>query len=613
MQELHKTLKTQKTLAGRAWNPLFPALLSYGILPVTLASGYTPESQWVLERVRDAVAVGRLDAEVYTEFSTRLETEDGCASWEELRSDRDPSPDSISDSDGDSLLTEWMREACPQSAPQGNHGVGHVREEIVPADNAPASARLRGRLGARPRAAGTEAPDFHGEAERGWARAALAWRGPAGSDSNSTWSGPYWRYAEVERDRGFVRLGHTGTGAGGTRLPFVAGSPFYAGWSGASGIDSPLGARFAGRDGLSAGLALGRWRGEIETAWNRLEPRTPQVTSMRRDAVLYAAGMAGTDWRVQAARQRCEPEREPESDPVGQGPGIATEDSPEAGSGATIDVLGFEAGSTKGWGRFGGAVSRSESQRENGRWGGYGEAAWGWDSRVLGDCRIQLRQATAGWANPLQAPQGYLRDILPEGFILPGRGEGGFTARSRLPLPPLFGVAQRIETGASAAWDSDRENLLAAGARLAWSLENGPWTCVNGFSARAQAARGIAPVAAEGTSGLGARSWGQSLAYARRGWRAEGAWLWRAEGYRGSRPHPVTFTLHRIAAGDDYFGVDLGLGDFLEPSRYASLSARQGWLLGNRTRLDHSLNLPWSGDSGWTGALGYQLALAVEF
>jgi hypothetical protein len=561
--------------------------LGFGVvLAAWPAQAFSPDAEAVLDHLRRRISGGLAGQEAQTAFLAFLADADpaeeiGCGAWgqgTEAFEVRARHPD----------LDRAISEICPES--------GSPLSGVATASRAPGRRTLRVRTGithaAKPRRALSPGPALDQEGSI----APVRWKASL-RDLR-----PHARHVEVRVGEVSIHAGHLRSGFSRTRLGFVAGGGFYEGWSGTSGAGGALHSPYAALDGLGASIRDGAWTWDAAGTWNRLTP-TGRPDRERRDALLYVAGLArepsggkvgkadgsgeGLGFRAQAAHQRFES---------------------ASGRPFTVTVAGASLSGFRNRFRLGLAGSLlSQGVRP----GGYAELSVAAPESAEGGFRLEVRQASPAWANPLQSPRGYLRDTVGE-WPLSGRGEGAASLRSRFPVATVGGYRMSLHPGGLAAWALGSEELLAGEGRLALVQEWGPWTHESGMGLRY---RGSALTSAESAPG-----WGQTLAWRRQGWKAEVSFLPRGKGYRGSRPAPLHVACgHRNEAGRKaghsgagFWDAEALSGDIRDPKRHLMLGLRQGWELSRGIRALHGLRLPW--ESGRLSAeMGYQLRLEALF
>jgi hypothetical protein len=638
--------------------------LSLGLLAAS-AQGFGPEAESVLERLREGIASGWASEGAYTAFLDRLafgEAGDGgdCRSWTTL-------PEARTEDLRFAGLREALAEVCPSdpAAPEDRSGggAGGRAPEGAPED-APKDAPKGGKASVQGKdtraliSVSHSARPRRDPAPKGWDRLA----------GEGAFTGGAWRLAFTEAARADQRLLRLGSGrfalfAGQfhaslerTRLAFVAGSRFYAARSGTSGVAGPWESRSPALDGLAVSVGAGRWIAEAAGAWNRLGPRADE-TGPGPDALLYQVGLAlparassrasprassrrgengesgtrggnpaGWDLRLQILHLRGESALPDGSAPAGltvAGCGLAA-----AWDGLARWSLGL-AGSRLG------APPGRQSRSGFGEAGGYVEAALASpvpsataaesDHDVPGSpasWRLEGRQATEAWANPLQSPRGILRDTAG-GWSLPGRGEGAAAARGSFPFAARGAWAMSLRSGLEADWSS-AGGLLAQAGRLGLLQRWGPWTCETGTalqwrrSGTASAAAGAAlagdaalPDDPGGRAALSAMGWGQNLAWRQGVWKAKASFTWKGDGYAGALPAPLTLEAGRTAGSrrnEGAWSVAALTGDIRNPGGYLRADVRESWKLGRRLKAEQAIRLPLTPE-GLGAGLSYQLRL----
>jgi hypothetical protein len=648
-------------------------ILSLGLLAAP-ARGFSPEAESVLERLREGIASGSASEGAYNAFLDRLAfgaAGDGgdCRSWAAL-------PEARSEDLRFAGLREALAEVCPSepAAPEDGPGGGDAvgarggAPGGVP-EGAPKNAPKGGKASAQGKDARALISVSHSARPRrdptptGWDRLA----------GEGAFAGGAWRLAFTEGARADQRLLRLGSGrfalfAGQfhaslerTRLPFVAGSRFYAGRSGTSGVAGPWESRSSALDGLALSIGAGRWIAEAAGAWNRLGPRAGE-TGPGPDALLYQVGLAlparvpprasprrgkngdggtngenraGWDLRLQFMHLRGESAFSDGSDGSDRSDPSDPADLTVAGCGLQAAWDGFArwslglAGSRfaappgmqsrSGFGEAGGYVEAalaspvpSGTVAESGQDAPGGPASW----------RLEGRQATEAWANPLQSPRGILRDTAG-GWNLPGRGEGAAAARGCFPFAARGAWAMSLRSGLEADWSS-AGGLLAQSGRLGLLQKWGAWTGETGTalqwrrSGTASAAEGAAlagdaalPDDPGGRAALSAMGWGQNLAWRQGVWKAKASFTWKGEGYAGALPAPLSLEAGRSAdprRNEGAWSVAALTGDIRNPGGYLRADVRQSWRLGRRLKAEQAIRLPWTPE-GLGAGLSYQLRL----
>lgn len=605
----------------------------------------------MLEHLREGIAAGSAGEEAYAAFLDRLSLGDAgdggdCEGWMAM-------PEARSMDLRFAGLREALSEACP--APEPASGAARARISL--------SRALRPRRDPAPSLTGFDRLGGEG-----------------------VFAGGAWRLAFSEAARPDQRLLRLGSGrfslyAGQfhaslerTRLGFVAGGRFYAGRSGNSGVTGPWEARSPALDGLAVGAKAGRWIAEAAGAWNRLDPRAGG-SQPGSDALLYQLGFARPE-RVSS--------RNPSRRQAGGGNlaewGLRFQvlhlrgegGLSDGGDPADITVAGL--GLEGAWGGFarwslGLAGSRIAAPpgmpggSRPGEPGGYAEAALSSPSPTAAKIseqiatpsasplsgprdaetetdaqsgrsdpegpvswRLEGRQATEAWANPLQSPRGILRDTAG-GWILPGRGEGAAAVRACFPFAARGDWAMALRSGLEADW-SYTGGLLAQSGSLGflqrWGRRWGAWTSETGTALRwrvsgtPSAAEGAAMAGAAAMSDdAGARSpmailgWGQALGWRQGAWKAKAAFTWKGKGYVGALPAPLSLETGRAAqapANEGAWTVAVLTGDIRNPGSYLRADVRESWVLGRRLKAEQTIRLPWSPE-GLGADLSYQLRL----
>ncbi len=575
-------------------------------------AAYSPDAESALEHLRDRVSAGQAGQEAYDAFLDFLadRPDDGCQAWAET-------PET---GDGDLRwreIGEAMAAVCPDLAVAGGETAPGNMEDTLHGslrDREP-KALLALSQTARPR----QNPDAAG-GQPSLLRAKGSLPGLAGRLSLRDYR-METRFLRVGAPRFSLLAGHLHAAQAETRLGFVVGSRFYAGWSGSSGIEGALGSPETALDGLGLRARAGKWILEAAATWNRLHRAAISASSAsiaspaRNDAVLLAAGAAGRlgaveagwDFRAQAARQRFEPDAGPATEVSIAGASLANRAQNlirwNLGLAASYTDAPPPSGASAGPGR------KAGNGTDQPDWGGYLEAALASPDADSAGWRLQLRQADAGWANPLQSPRGYLRDTLDGRWILPGRGEGGLSARTRFPLAAWRGYRARIDGGGGADWGLD-QGLVAGEGNLAVIQILGEWTHEAGATAAFLRAGSRGPGSSNGSGGgtQGRGGWGQSLAWRRGDWAVKTAFTWKGGGYSGSLPAPLSIECRRMAAMA--WSAAFLMGDMRSPGNYLRCDVRQGWKLENRLQIEQALRIPWTRE-GLANDLGYQLRLTA--
>lgn len=608
-------------------------LAAVGMLQAAV-SGFSPQAESVLEILRGRIAAGAAGEEAYGAFLDLLAEGDAesCEAWWDRPEFASPAGSGWQGMRFGEILSALV-EVCPE---------GRAEEPEEPGVKGVKGARavLSASQAVQPRRDRTQAPDLRGAG--GWSQG--AWRLTL-QDYR-----PRQRYLRLGPERLAFHAGHIQPALTRTRLGFVAGARFYTDRSGGSGAQGAAGALFSplrALDGLGVSAAAGGWSMEAAGTWNRLTARggeTGDGTSgdaVRRDALAYFAGFAhgktgrrdeggwAPDFRFQAAHLRSEPGSE----------------TPAAISLAGARLAGALPGGAQGW--LGAAASLPSAAPAAAAAGGapaylpagaYLETGLaslpdaapdpGPSPRAQSEWRLEARQASADWANPLQSPRGIVRDTLAGEWIVRGGGEGGLSSRSGFPLAAagawsagLLGrmgadwslehglLAQSGSLGVSQAWDRGQERWsLESGASLGWYR------------------RGLTGTA--GASGAGARDGtesgetgglGQGLAWSRGPWTAKASFTWKGGDYSGGRPAPLALEWSRRegmrgrakGSGDAPPGswtARLYTGDIRKPWSYLRAEARQTWKTGRRLKVEHEIRLPWTPE-GLAADMGYQLRL----
>jgi hypothetical protein len=624
-----------RRLGGRS-----PAvLITLGVLQAAApVSGFSPQAESVLETLRSRIAAGGAGEEAYGAFLDLLAEgdEEGCEAWwdrPELASASGTGSDGMRFGEIRSALSEVCPEQVAEKSAERDAETGGKRSAKK------ARAALSVAQAVQPRRDRSQAPDLQG----------------AGSWSHGAWKAslqdyrPHQRYLRLGSDRFALHAGHIQPALTRTRLGFVAGGRFYTDRTGTSGAEGALFSPQRALDGLGVSAAAGGWKIEAAGAWNRLTTRGGDgktengipVDPGRRDALAYLVGIAreksgarvsakradghadqgAPDFRYQAAHLRSEPGSE----------------TPAALSLAGARLAGVLPGWVQGW--LGAAASlpfattAAAAPGEAPAYlpvGAYLETGLASppapDSpRGAGsEWRLEARQASAEWANPLQSPRGILRDTLAGEWIIRGGGEGGLSSRAGFPLAcagpwsaGLLGrmgagwslehgmLAQSGSLGVSQAWEWDRDRWsLETGASLGWYRRGLP-----GTAAAITAQGGVL----DGTEAGGTGGLGQSLGWSRGPWTAKASFTWKGGDYSGSRPAPLTLEWSRREGGADgersgSWSARLYTGDIRNPGSYLRAEARQTWKAGGRLKVEQEIRLPWTRE-GLAADMGYQLRL----
>lgn len=592
MKATHKTQIVANPAHGSLVAEAFKGLTLI-FLGISTTDGFTPEAQEVLDILDRQIASAQAGQASRDAFLESLDGNPGCGEWEaEPWWKKDP------------VLRAALKEACP--------GIDEPKRRKVRAG----TGNLSATQGVRPREGTLQDPALSAALHRPWGGVELAATGAEVGRRRLWLQRPGWALqagrlafdspsSDGPLGRGRARL---------PRLDFVAGRQTFAGWSARSGIEGPLSAHSSAPDGLGV-LAGGKgFQASAFGSWNRLVPAGGRPAEVRRDALAHSLmilGRAGDwHWAGQALHERLEV-----SDDVG--PATALVGGAEirhasgryrlglAGSG--LWRRGFEARADPGAG-----ASLPEA-------GAYGQVSLS-DGKQEG-YHLELRQAGPGWANPLADIPTHLRDTLEGGLILPGRGEGGLTARSRLEF--LQGRSVRLATIAAgeAAWVLDRSirpealqeypdplpgsdrtgrALLAGDGRVSAILEHGPWSYEAGTGLRWRKAGLPAPG--------GFRTLAQSVAWKGERWRVQASLSRRSSSADREPAWPASLDAGYRSRGSATFKAGLAAGDALNPTRAWRLSLQQAWKVGEGASLSHVLRLPWeAGDL--REDMGYQFGL----
>ena len=516
---------------------------------------FTPEAEWVLGSMEEGIAAGRLDQGTFDAFVAEWDEETGCDTW-----NRDLARL------GDREILAAVREACPDLAHGDSAGQGGY-------------SRMGVSQSVRPRSP-TSSPPFlrmqHASSR-------------AGLDISLREGRVYRRHGRLDAAFGSLHAGHLFPDFGATRLSFVSGRRFFAGNAGESGPEGPWSSAYPGLDGLGANYLGDGWTASALGAWNQLRFRSGGETPRpRRDALVYGLGWAQSAsapriWRGQILHQRFET--------AGEHARSAT-------------VAGLEvSGPAQSW-RVGLACSRADFHPGGApRAGGYAEAVLGADRGTYGSYRVEARQASPAWANPLQGPPSYSYDTLEGEVVVPGRGEGALSLRTRFPLAHRGTYRLRVRAGGGAAWKAGTEGLLAGQANAGLSQTWGGWTCEIGSALRYRRA-GPAPTSPGTGLGMG-------LGWEAGRWMVKASLRMRDHEYNGNSPRPLSLSVsHRQLRGNAWTG-QLVVGESGDPLRSLGLFWMQSWRLGRRAVLGQVLRLPWS-RLEMTREMGYQVRLDLE-
>lgn len=402
---------------------------------------------------------------------------------------------------------------------------------------------------------------------------------------------PYHRYVRLGSRGVFLHAGHLHSALEKTRLDFVAGSRFYAGWRGASGAGDLLHSPQAALDGVGAGAQAGAWTAEAAGTWNRLERTSVNADPERRDALLYVAGFALETYaalRIQAAHQRFETSQ---------------------GAPASVTVLGGAiSGSGTSRARWRVGLAGSLPQAPGRGPGTYGEAFLESPGSGPERWRLEAHQADGEWANPLQSPRGHLRDTMDGRWILLGRGEGGVSGRARFPVLDKAGYRAFLRGAMGSDW-SLSHGPLTGEASVGLAQEAGAWTFETGstLAYRSPDLAGLGLAGQGGTLG-----WGQSLAWRQAPWKAKTSLTGAGGAQTGPHSADLALTLEHMQADGRALGVEVAARDLRYPARYLRFDLRQHWPAGRRLRVAQSLRLPWTPE-GPGSDMGYQLRMEAAF
>jgi hypothetical protein len=580
-------------------------------------AAFSPDAEAALERMREKVSSGEAGQESYDALLELLSGsgEEGCDAWIEAFEAGDiMAPES--GTRGREIRSVFA-ETCPGfPEPGGKAATGNTRDayRAEPSRHGgrrrAASARLGVSHAVRPR----EDSDPAGQAP--YVRAEASVPGLSGSLTLRDYR-PDLRYLRLGAGSVTLHAGHLHSALSETRLGFVAGSRFYAGWSGASGPDGIFHSPRSALDGLGLRVRAGGWILETAGTWNRLRKSGEDGNGPRRDASLVEAGTArpGNDrenrpeLRFQACLQRFEPE---------SGPPVEVAVAGAAASGLAERSIRWRLGLAGSWVRWrdsagiastggasNGATPGGSDEAFRIRPGGYLEGSLASpDSRE--SWRMEARQADPGWANPLQSPRGYLRDTLGGMWPAPGGGEGGLSARTRFPVFQAGGYRADLQGRGAAGWSLDR-GLWAGEGGVALFQASGEWTHETGstltFRKPGPPANAGFP---ESGDELDWKGWGQGLGWRRGPWQARAALSWKGGGYSGAYPAPLNLSCGR--AGPLAWNGGLLIGNIGAPWDYLKLELRQGWSADKRIRVEQKLRLPWT-HGGLASDAGYQLRL----
>jgi hypothetical protein len=554
-QHLNKSIESQRNgflglIKGMA--------LLFTLIGVRSVPAYTPEAETILEALSLKIAAGEVGQTSYAQFFAELGQEDGCAIWAQAP----PYPDEA--------IWKEILEACPElihDTPPTKHN------------------RSRGSIsqGIEPRKAETNAPLISGAAQ-------------------SSLGGLNFSLREFQLYNRLIEFHGNGvTGLAGnlqnnqkpTRIHFISGKNFYTGWSGNSGFTGPLASTQASLDGLGIGYNIHGWQIEASNTWNRLEPSGNSKLFPRRDALLYLMGLSHGPLRLQMAQQRFE----------------SATNAPASVSlvGATVaDAMGrWQAG----WGgsHWDWKWKRNAADSHDFALGTYGEFAFG----SPGIFRLKARQASLGWANPLQSFPSYRRDTLAGEWILPGHGEGGLDAWSHLEVYNSGIYQIYLDDGQEISWTVETGELLVAEARIAVVLAMKDWsyTYGTGKNFRSSPSQDI-----PSTSELRSTGIGHIFTVEKFGWKARLSLIQQAPSYRGPYPEPLALSFEpsmKTKYGTK-IRTDIFTGDFMDPAQYLRLKFSQIWDFGKGYKIRQSVKLPWSRKTGWDDDLMVQVKLEAS-
>lgn len=519
-------------------------------LSAASASALTPEAETMLASLRRRVAAGEIGEAAYDRFLENLEENSGCDAW---------SPDDDED------WAESLREACPE----GDDG------------RTPGRARFAVAQAVYPRAEKTPPPSLSASASAPW-----------GAAEASTREGrPYRRLLRAETQRFTLAFGHVLPEVDAARLDFVAGRKMYAGWSGRSGPeDGPWAADYSALDGAGAAWRADGFSAAAFATWNRLVASSGN-SPLRRDASTFALGLSGKArrlrWRFAAAREAFE----------------SGEAAPEA-----VTVAGAEI-AVPGRARLGLAVSDLQSRRVDQEPGvstlnkerpgsGFSPGAFllaGLESREgeRAGYSLEIRQADAGWANPLSAAEARARDTEGVTLRLPGRGEGGFSLRSHFGLWEKGGLRCALGAGGGAAWRIDERAFLGAEGRLSVTTRLGDWTHEAGMGLSENP---------PGTLYRRAQAWGQWLEWNPGAFRTRAS-LWRSAA--AENPEASLTLAGRTQACE---WLVEGIIEDVEGGSRFRFAFRQAWRLGKGASVTQMLRMPWT-EEGMRSDVNYRLGL----
>lgn len=588
-------------------------------------SAFSPQAESILEILRGRIAAGAAGEDAYTAFLDLLAEgdEDGCEGWRD-RPEFTPMPSAKSGLEEMRFgeIRSALEEVCP--------------EPVIRSGTEKTAGRGPEKRAKKARAAVSVSQAVQPRQDR--ARAAPDIQG-AGSWPQGAWTLslrdylPHQRYLRLGSERLAFHAGHLQPALSRTRLGFVAGGRFYTDRSGASGAG---GAWFSPRqalDGLGISATAGGWSLEAAGAWNRLTApggREGEAGEpVRRDALAYLAGIGrGPDIRFQAAHLRSEP-------------GSA---APAGISLAGARLGGRVPGWAEGW--LGAAASMP-----------YATAAPGGPPALLpagafletglasipshsapeapeapgisagSTWRLEARQASAEWANPLQSPRGILRDTLAGEWIVRGGGEGGIEAGAGFPVAVVGRWNARLQGRMGAGWSLEYGMLAHSGGlglTQAWARDRDRWTWETGASLgwRRQGLPGT-PAATKGGAEDGTEAGetgglGQGVSWSRGPWVAKASFTWKGGDYSGDRSAPAGLEWRHRADGGGSGGnaegragswsLRLYTGDIRNPGSYLRAEARQVWKPGGRLKVEQEIRLPWTRE-GLAADMGYQLRL----
>lgn len=548
------------------------------------ARAFSPEAESALEILRGNVSAGLAGQEAYHAFLDFL-AEEPEADCEALLARPEVRRTDARFSDIREALAEACRDAVPAVAASEEGQAPPL--PFAPAGRDRASGRFSISRTVHPRrdtGGQSSSPMLRGEGTL----PGIAWRLALREYR------PYHRYIRIGSRGVFLHAGHLHSALERTRLDFVAGSRFYAGWRGASGAGDLLRSPQAALDGAGASAQAGAWTVEAAGTWNRLEREGGMADPERRDALLYVAGFAletRPALNIQAAHQRFETSQ---------------------GAPASVTILGgaISGAGKKSRARWRVGLAGSLPQAHGRGLGTYAEAFLESPESGPEKWRLDAHQADGEWANPLQSPRGYLRDTLDGRWILPGRGEGGLSGRARFPVLVKAEYCASLRAALGSDWSLSHGPLAGEGT-VGLAQEAGAWTLETG-STLAYRTPGLAGL---GLVGQGSTlSWGQSLSWRQAPWKAKASLTGAGGGQAGSRPRPrphwagLALALEYREREGRALGVEIAARDLRYPARYLRFELRQHWPAGRKLKVGQSLRLPWT-PKGPGSDMGYQLRL----